>query len=71
MIDESTGIELKPCPFCKADYASTVVFTDTDRSFSQVVCPICDTLGPMRETRDQAAEAWNEMEDACSTPPNG
>jgi hypothetical protein len=60
MIDESTGIELKPCPFCKADYASTVVFPDTDRSFSQVVCPICDTLGPMRETREESANAWNE-----------
>lgn len=50
---------LKPCPYCGESEVQLIV-----RELSAyVACPImgCWMQGPMKETADAAAKAWNDL----------
>lgn len=54
--------ELKPCPFCKLDYTNTYEFQNY---YSQpyrwrVICNSCGAEGPIKDTEQQAIDAWNK-----------
>lgn len=55
----STGTP-KPCPFCGS--ANVQVVDGFGRPARWVLCRECEALGPKRDTRREAIEAWNERE---------
>ena len=49
------AVKLKPCPFC----GSTLVDMDCDKLPFFVVCQHCSSSGPMHDSWNAAANAWN------------
>lgn len=60
--DENPGSDhaapLADCPFCPAGDDSTYV-SWFDQGYYAVVCRICASQGPARDTGGDAADAWN------------
>lgn len=54
---------LKPCPFCGQEHDASA-YTDSFATIQnnggyEVYCDGCDSLGPTKQTREEAAQAWN------------
>ena len=49
--------ELKPCPFCKSE--DVYLVSETEIEYNWVYCKNCEAAGPMKETEEEAIEAWN------------
>lgn len=56
------GIWLKPCPFCgePSNIGTEKIWIIPDDSWWTVYAVCCDVKGPCRETKEDAAKAWNE-----------
>lgn len=57
--------ELKPCPFCGGEDIS--VSEDTSMG-AWAACAACGSLGPTRQTEEEAAEAWNHRYELSNEP---
>jgi Lar family restriction alleviation protein len=51
-------MELKPCPFCGRKGCPPSL-TKADVDWFCISCNECYTEGPMKDTPEEAAEAWN------------
>ena len=56
---DKTSKELKPCPFCGADYTWLRVFTWTVTGRYYVFCDKCKCDGPPSLYKEKAVERWN------------
>lgn len=47
--------EQKPCPACGCDHASCyAAFGEF-----QIICPVCETVGSIADSEDEAWALWN------------
>lgn len=54
-------VKLKPCPFCGSEDISVIDWSTDDENPSYCGwCSLCNTEGPINESKDEAAEAWNK-----------
>ena len=52
----SKGIELQPCPFC----GGNLPMTRKVLGEAWVECHECGADGPMKDSEEEAEEAWNQ-----------
>ena len=52
---------MRACPFCKSGEFRTIPVTDswTEAKNYRVVCEICDAMGPIAKTAEQAEKKWD------------